>query len=65
MHNCFLVLHSPLRGCEATILVQDTLFYVRPCKGMVFEGGQPVYNRLSERGAVMEALISVRSFTGF
>lgn len=32
---------------------------------MVFEGGQPVHDSLSGRGAVMEALISVRSFTGF
>lgn len=38
---------------------------VRVCKGMVFEGRQPVHDRLSERGAIMEALISVRSFTGF
>lgn len=40
-------------------------FYVRACKGMVFEGGEPVHDRLSERGAVMETLISMRSFAGF
>lgn len=72
--SLFRVTHAQLLPCVALscqrlympqFWCRIPLFNVRACKGMFFEGGRPVHDRLSESGAVMETLISVRSFAGF
>lgn len=64
--------YTLLLEAGATVLAQDTPFYVRACKGMGFEGRQAVQVRLSERGAVhlwtqavIEGPVSVRRFSVF